>query len=96
MITYRQQRKDWKYEWKEEKRQKKRSGEAILPFSQWMNAKVDDLASSDPEGFKQYCDSFEHSQKIKSGIILGAGAVIMAACGGAVLDMALYYGLASV
>ena len=96
MITYRQQRKDWKSEWKEEKRKKKLNGETMLPFRDWMNNKVDELANSDPAGFKDFCDSYERSQKIKSGIILGAGAVIAAACGGAFLDMALYYGLASV
>ncbi len=96
MITYRQQRKDWKSEWREEKRKKKSSGELVTPFRDWMNVKIDNLAANDPEGFKQYCDSYERTQKIKSGIILGAGVVIGVACFGAILDMALYYGLASV
>ncbi|MBR4270783.1 MAG: phage holin family protein [Clostridia bacterium] len=96
MITYRQQRKDWKAEWKKEKRKKNMQGDQIIPFRDWINGKIPELAKNNPEGFKEYCESFEHYQKVKCGIILGAAAVVGVICLGAVFDMALYYGLTSV
>ena len=64
MITYRQQRKDWKAEWKKEKRKKNMQGDQIIPFRDWINGKIPELAKNNPEGSRNIANLLNIIKKL--------------------------------
>ena len=95
MKFYREQRKDWEKEWKIDKKAKKQAKQPIIPFVEWENQRLSELAKSSPEKFNDYCAGFKKAQKYKLWAGFGITAAVALVCGGLFVDTALYYGIAS-
>ncbi len=95
MKFYREQRKDWKKDWKIDKKAKNQAKQEVIPFKEWENQRLNELAKSSPEKFKEYCAGFKKAQRLKLWVGFGITAAVAALSGGVFADTALYYGIAS-
>jgi len=96
MEFYLKKRKDWKKEWKIYKKSKKQANQDFIPFVEWENQHLEELAKSSSEQFKTYCEGYKKAQKLKLRVGLAVSVGVLACCAGVLLSMGVYYGAMSV